>query len=84
MLCLHVCYVMCTTHKQPLGGQKMESDPQRLELQMTVNCHVSAEIGAQVLWKNSQCSYPQNHLSSPKHFNFKRITQEELLNWRSC
>lgn len=61
----------------------MESDPQRLELQMAVNCHVSAEKGAQVLWENSQCSYPWNHLSSPRHFNFKRITQdyrlEELL-----
>lgn len=35
-------YVICTTHKQSLGGQKME-------LQRAVNCHVSAEMGTQVL-----------------------------------
>lgn len=65
---------MCTTHKESLGGQKMELDPQRLELQMAVTSHVGAEKGAQGLWENSQCSYPRDHLSSPRHFNFKRIT----------
>lgn len=74
---------MCATHKQSLGGQKIQSDPQRLELQMAVNCHVSAEMGTQVLWENSQCSYSLNYFPSPRHFNLKKITQdcklEELL-----
>ena len=37
---------------------------QRLELEEVGSCQVSAGNQTQVLWKSTQCFYPQSHLSS--------------------
>lgn len=38
------------------------ADPLELELQMVVNYYVDSEKQTWVLYKNSKCSYPLNHL----------------------
>lgn len=45
-------------------SQKRASDPLKLELQVAVRCHVSAENQTWVLKRRSQCSQPLGHLSS--------------------
>lgn len=40
---------VCAPHMQ------LVSDPQGLELQMSVSCPVGARNGTQVLWKSNKC-----------------------------
>ena len=49
----------------------------QIPLQMVVSHHVVAGIGTQDLWKNTQCSYPLSHLSSPE-FSILKITDNRI------
>lgn len=59
---VHAWCIMCV--RSALRGQNRMSDPLELKLQMVVGCSIGTGNQTQVLWKNSHCSYPLNHLSS--------------------
>jgi hypothetical protein len=55
---LHCMYAWCPRRPERV------LDPRRLELQMAASCYMGARNQIQVLWKRSQCSLLQSHLSS--------------------
>lgn len=62
-VCLHICVYasyVCAAFKD----QKKATDCLELKLQKAVSFHVAAGNPAQVLYKSSQSSSPQSHLSS--------------------